>query len=98
MKDIKRRRPKWRFQFCSNSWKNSDRKFKKSKGNRKYFSNINKLKNFLIINQILSQIKIEGSYEENAHLFEALKGTRRKGQNSTSKWLIFHKIPELPDL
>jgi len=35
----------------------------------------------------LSQIKIEGSYEENAHLFEALKGTRRKRQNSTSKWL-----------
>ncbi len=46
----------------------------------------------------MSQIKIEGSYEENAHLFEALKGTRRKRQNSTSKWLIFHKIPELPDL
>lgn len=98
MREIKKRRPNWKFQFCPNNLANSKETLKKQKSNQKYFSKISRLKNFLIINQILSQIEVDKSYEENSHLFEALKGTKREGQNSKLKWLFYHKIPELPDL
>jgi hypothetical protein len=98
MREIKKRRPNWRFQFCPNSPLSSKDILKGSKSNQKYFSKINKLKNFLIINQILSQIRVNEGYEENSHLFEALKGTKRKRGDSKLKWLFFHKIPELPNL
>ncbi len=81
MREIKKRRPNWKFQFCPNNLANSKETLKKQKSNQKYFSKISRLKNFLIINQILSQIEVDKNYEENSHLFEALKGTKREGKN-----------------
>jgi hypothetical protein len=98
MREIKKRRPNWKFQFCPNSLLNPKEISRKLKSNQKYFSKINRLKNFLIINQILSQIRIDKNYEENSHLFERLKGTKMVGQNSKLKWLFYHKMPELPNL
>jgi hypothetical protein len=98
MKQIKKRRPNWKFQFCLNPSENNKKLRKRVKSNKRFFSKISKLKNFLIINQILSKIKIEKGYEENSHLFEALKNTKKEEQNPKLRWFFYHQIPELPNL
>jgi hypothetical protein len=85
MQEIKKRRPHWRFQFYPNDSISSRKTLKRSKSNKSYFSKIGRLKNFLIINHILCQIRIKGNYEENSHLFEALKGTKKEGRDSELK-------------